>query len=211
MIEFASPSPDAVFAVQELWQAARKPVNLVMLLDVSGSMAGDKLESLRSAAIEFIDQMGDDDRLTLVAFSSELPIVVNDVVVGAPGERSAAKLAVQGLFADGNTRLYDAVGLGAQLIATGQSSQYANVLVVLSDGSDTASSDFRMNDQLITAAAGNDTTVFAIAYGRDAEEDILIRLAECTNGSFFRGDDASIASIYEAMSAAFGGSAGIGR
>ena len=38
---------DAVYAVQDLWQSARKPVNLVMLLDTSGSMRGSKIESMQ--------------------------------------------------------------------------------------------------------------------------------------------------------------------
>jgi hypothetical protein len=60
-------------------------------------------------------------------------------------------------------------------------------------------------------AAANDTTVFTIAYGNDADEDVLSQLAYGANGNFFLGDEASIAAIYEEMSAAFGGSVGIGR
>jgi hypothetical protein len=60
-------------------------------------------------------------------------------------------------------------------------------------------------------AAANDTTIFTIGYGGDANERVLESLALSTNGNFFQGDEASIAAIYEEMSAAFGGSVGIGR
>src|SRR5690606_20171889 len=39
-IVFANPSVDAIFAVRDLWEEARKDVNLVMALDTSGSMRG---------------------------------------------------------------------------------------------------------------------------------------------------------------------------
>ena len=60
-------------------------------------------------------------------------------------------------------------------------------------------------------ATANNATVFTIAYGGDADENTLERLAIQANGNFFVGDEASIAAIYEEMSAAFGGSVGVGR
>ncbi len=60
-------------------------------------------------------------------------------------------------------------------------------------------------------AASNGTTVFAIAYGEDADRDVLTKLAFGANGNFFLGDEASIAAIYDELSAAFGGNVGIGR
>jgi Ca-activated chloride channel family protein len=84
-------------------------------------------------------------------------------------------------------------------------------MVVLTDGQDTASTRFQFDDRLISTATANDTTVFTIAYGNDADDNILSELASRGNGNFYQGDEASIAAIYEEMSAAFGGSLGIGR
>ncbi|MFN2103875.1 MAG: hypothetical protein ACK2UJ_03305, partial [Candidatus Promineifilaceae bacterium] len=67
------------------------------------------------------------------------------------------------------------------------------------------------NDDLISAATAGDTTVFTIAYGDDADDELLSALAARGNGNFYRGDEASIAAIYEEMSAAFGGTLGVGR
>ena len=83
--------------------------------------------------------------------------------------------------------------------------------MVLTDGQDTYSYRYDFNQDLIDLAAGNGTTVFSIAYGNDADVDILSRLALGANGNFFLGDEASIAAIYDEMSAAFGGSVGVGR
>lgn len=208
-IVFDSPSIDTLFAVQELWQSARKDVNLVMLLDVSGSMEGEKMEQMRSAAIQFVEKMGDDDLITIIAFSHELPLVVNQQQVGPAREQIIA--TIDNLEASGDTALYDAIGVGATILEQSSTPDTANALVILTDGQDTYSYRYDFNQDLIDLAAGKGTTVFSIAYGEDADVDILSRLALGANGNFFLGDEASIAAIYDEMSAAFGGSVGVGR
>jgi len=206
---FQSPSVDSIYAIQELWQSARKDVNLVMLLDVSGSMAGNKIENMRDAAVQFVNQMGDDDTITIIAFSDELLLLADHQQVG--GARSKITSAIADLDSGGDTALYDAIGSGAQIIAATTTPDATNAMVVLTDGQDTFSFTYFFGPELIDLAAGNDTTVFTIAYGDDADADILSSLAYGANGNFFLGDEASIVSIYDEMSAAFGGTVGVGR
>ena len=208
-ILFAPASVDTVYAVQDLWQAARKDVNLVMLIDVSGSMRGDKIDGVRRAARQFIEQMGDDDYLSIIAFSTQPELLIQSQRVG--DGRNAMLLAIAGLEATGDTALYDAIGDGATLISETTSPSSSNVMVVLTDGQDTYSYRYTFDQALIDLASGNDTTVFTIAYGGDANENLLESLALRANGNYYLGDEASIGAIYEEMSAAFGGSAGVGR
>jgi Ca-activated chloride channel family protein len=206
---FGSPSVEAVYAVQGLWQAARKDVNLVMLLDTSGSMDGRKIDGARDAAIEFVANMGADDYLTVIAFSNRPEVLIHHERVGEAGPRAIN--ALERLDAFGATTLYDAIGDGATIIANTTHPDTTNAMVVLTDGQDTESSRFVFDDELIQMAAQHGTTVFTIAYGGDADERLLERLALGANGNYYLGDEASIGAIYEEMSAAFGGSAGVGR
>ncbi|NIS81481.1 MAG: solute-binding protein [Anaerolineales bacterium] len=206
---FDAPSVDTVYAAQSLWQSARKDVNLVMLIDVSGSMRGSKLANVQSAAVQFLEQMGEDDYISIIAFSQDPFILIHHELVG--DARGKAIDVIQELNAGGNTPLYDAIGDGAALIDNTTASQVSNAMVVLTDGMDTGSRRYRFNQSLIDLAAANNTTVFTIAYGEDADEIILEELAIRANGNFYLGDEASIAMIYEEMSAAFGGSVGVGR
>lgn len=208
-IVFNPPSVESLFAVQELWQSARKDVNLVMLLDTSGSMRGNKIDGMRVAAIQFVQQMGDDDFISIIAFSDEPVILANHARVGESRQKIENAIAI--LQADGDTTLFDAIGDGASLIAASTSIETTNAMVVLTDGQDTRSYRYNFDQSLIDAATSNDTTVFTIAYGDDADEEILSSLALSANGNFYLGDEASIAAIYEEMSAAFGGSVGVGR
>lgn len=208
-IIFGSPSAETLYAAQELWRSARKDVNLVMLLDISGSMEGSKIENVRQAAGQFIQQMGDDDFLTLVAFT-EQPILLFEHQQVGPARQSIGGV-IQTLEAGGGTALYDAIGAGALLINRSTSSQATNAMVVLTDGLDTNSQYYTFDEQLTTAASAHDTTIFTIAYGNDADEAILTQLADQAKGNFYQGDEANISAIYQELSAAFGGSVGIGR
>lgn len=209
-IRFAPPTAATLLAVQDVWQAARKPINLVMLLDTSGSMRGDKMESMQAAAVSFVEQMGDEDTITLITFASTPTEVVSQAKLGT--SRAAVISAIQRLIAQGNTTLYDAIGEGGRVIGRTTSSSTSNVLIVLSDGEDTASIYYSaVNQELIDLATANNTTIFTIAYGDDAEVALMQDLARRANGNYYAGDTASIALIYEEMSAAFGGSVGIGR
>jgi Ca-activated chloride channel family protein len=195
--------------VQDLWQAARKDVNLVMLLDVSGSMDGNKIRNMRQAAIQFVEQMGDDDFITIIAFSRQPVVLIHHEQVGLA--RESVIRTIETMEAGGDTALYDAIGMGANSIANTASSQTSNAMVVLTDGLDNNSFQYTFDQYLIENATANDTTVFTIAYGDDADRDVLAELASQANGNFYLGTEANIAAIYEEMSAAFGGSVGIGR
>jgi Ca-activated chloride channel family protein len=208
-VVFGAPSVDTLLAVSNLWQSARKNVNLVMLIDVSGSMRGAKIDNVRTAAMQFVQQMGDNDFLTLMTFSDKLSLFIDHKKVSEV--RDNAVNQIKGIQASGNTSLYDAIGTAAGLIKKSTSSQTSNVMVVLTDGQDTSSSKFGMNQSLVDTAAANNTTVFTIAYGDDADQDVMMKLASQGKGNFYAGNAANIASIYQEMSAAFGGSVGIGR
>ncbi len=208
-IRFNPPTVETIYAVQELWQEARKDINLVMLLDTSGSMRGRAIDNMLAAAEQFVQQMGEDDYISIIAFSDRPNLLIQHEQVGP--SRQKVINTVRGLRAAGDTTLFDAIGDGATVIANTQSVDTANALVVLTDGEDTASTRYGFNTALIEAATANDTTVFTIAYGSSADEDVLVTIADEANGNFYQGDEASIAAIYEEMSAAFGGSVGVGR
>lgn len=209
LVVFGESSADSIFAVQELWQSARKPIHLAMILDTSGSMDGDRIDNMKAAAIEFVEQMGDGDFLTLIEFYTTVDIKAQRAQVG--DDRAQLIDLIRNMEAGGDTSLYDAIGRGGEILADQNSADTANALVVLTDGEDTSSRRFDNNATLGQVASANNTTVFTIAYGRGADTGVLEDIAFNANGQFFYGDEASISAIYDELSAAFGGSVGIGR
>jgi Ca-activated chloride channel family protein len=162
-----------------------------------------------AAAEQFVAQMGDDDYISIIAFATEPEIIVNHVLIGETRDKVINE--IQALYANGDTTLFDAIGDGAALLSKTTSVDTANALVVLTDGEDTRSYRYQFDDVLIGDVLDSGATVFTIAYGSNADDATLSALATQANGNFYEGDEASIDAIYEEMSAAFGGSAGVGR
>ena len=206
---FDPPSVETIYAIQELWQSARKPVNLVMLLDTSGSMRGSKIDTMKEAAAQFVEQMGDDDTISIIEFYTQSDLLINQAQVGPNRDFIVRTIGL--MESGGETTLFDAIGDGSAVVAASLSPDFSNAMIILTDGQDTASRRFTFDDNLIATATANDTTVYTVAYGNDADEDLLATLAAKGNGNFYQGDVASIATIYEEMSAAFGGNLGVGR
>ena len=106
-------------------------VNAVMALDVSGSVAGDRLDHLRGASRALIKALKKDDRSALLSFSD---IVELDAALtpDLPGVLAS----LERIHAGGGTALQDAAYAG---LALGESDAGRSLLIVFSDGFDTAS------------------------------------------------------------------------
>jgi Ca-activated chloride channel family protein len=201
---------DVIFAIQDLWQSQRRNVNLIMVLDTSGSMEGRKIAQVKQSAIEFVNRLGDDDRLTVIAFNNRPDVLLPAQLAG--GHRDQMIAAIDGLQAGGNTSLFDTIAFASELMARTGHSEDVNALVVLTDGLDTASQQYTSPDQAFAAVVRQSgASVYSVAYGKDADLKTMRNIALTTNGVFYQGDVSTIGDIYGEMSAAFGGSLGIGR
>ena len=110
-------------------------LNLAVVIDVSGSMAGRKLEAARKAAADLAEGLGPIDRMTLVAFSSEAELLLDACPMDDVG-RAAAQSAVSRLAIRGNTNLSSGWLLGAEHLAIAMETapNAAHRLLLLSDG-----------------------------------------------------------------------------
>ncbi len=129
-------------------------IDVVVVLDTSGSMRGEALEAARSAASSFIQQLPPETRVGVVSFGATAQV---DSQVGL--DRDAALAAVGSLSASGETAMWDGLTVAGDLIADlGSERSY---VVVLSDGEDTVSSATQTDaaDRLVDAGAG----LYAIA------------------------------------------------
>jgi Ca-activated chloride channel family protein len=207
---FAFTDADVIFAIQDLWQNQRRNVNLVMVLDTSGSMDGQKIDQVKQSAIEFVKRLGDNDRLTVIAFNERPNILLPAQKAG--GHREQMIAAIESLQAGGNTALFDTIAFASELMAQTGHSDEVNALVVLTDGQDTASQQYSSADQAFGAVVQQSGgSVYSVAYGKDADLKTMRSIALATNGIFYQGDVSTIGDIYAEMSAAFGGSLGVGR
>jgi VWFA-related protein len=160
---------------------SQEPIATALVIDTSGSMADEnKLDHAREAASAFIDSMGGKDRVTIVAFSSQVSVIQDYAT-----DRTALKAALGTLSAKGDTMLYDAVAQTARREAA--QAERRKALILLTDGEDTKSS--ASLDSSIAAAVTAGSPIFAIGLGSDVKTEVLDRLASATGGQAIYLDD----------------------
>ena len=193
-----APSADALAAVEGSWKEVRKRARVLMVLDVSGSMSGEKLDLMRRGAAAGLDLFLDDDELALWSFGTDRSEVAAMGRVGP--RRSELSRNILGLLAGGGTRLYDTTREAVRVVASSVEPQRISAVVVLTDGVNTnGSTDLEgLLRDLRAATAETRVRAFTIAYGKDADRSILQRIAEATRGaSYDASDPASIETVFE--------------
>jgi tight adherence protein C len=175
-----------------LGQSRTVPLSVVLAIDVSGSMTGEKLAQAKAAAVTFIDSLGPTDRATLLAFNSRVL-----EVVPATGDHAALQQGINALQAEGNTAAYDALYKAAQVLTKAPAGT-RRVAILLTDGADTSSTYSPRVASDVARQAG--ALVYTIGLGPDANDGILTSLAE-PGGKYYKAPSGSdLAGIYNAIS-----------
>ena len=202
-----SPSADVAAAVKDVFHQTKKKATIVLLLDTSGSMDGEKIKNAIASSVNFVKRLDVNDQVFAIGFGGS---TVYDLGGGRAGDISETLArTLDGLYASGGTPLHDAICQAVEKVGQLQAEDIAKSdrrlygIVLLSDGQDTASQNTQnqMFNCLPSGESVEGVKVFTIAYGTDADKDLMLRIANRTNGKTFTGDPASIESIYNAISA----------
>ena len=217
----APPSPAVIEGTQQTWRQVKKAADVVVVLDISGSMwaeeapgQGTKIEKARVALGNFVDMLSDVDRLQVIVFNNELTTLTPLSPLGE--KRTAIKDAIMGIQPDGPTRLND-VTLQAyeDLKAEGDPNRIRAVVILsdgrderlLADGSVEQASTNDLPDVLEAIQVGQEggraIKFFTIAYGADADAGTLEQIAQTTGGKRFDASTETIRQVYELIALFF--------
>lgn len=151
------------------------PIDLVMALDMSISVTGERLEHLRKASRVAVQALAREDRAALITFSQRawLRVPLN-------GDRHAIDAALNRAVSPGGTSMIDATYAA---LAHADSGRGRALAIVLSDGVDTAS---WLTAELVSEAAKRmDAVLFGVStHARD--RTVLEGLAAATGGDVIR-------------------------
>lgn len=169
--------------------ARRRPVDLALVMDVSGSMAAEgKLGEAQRAATELLDRLGPDDRVALVTFSDDTSVVAP---LGSAHERIRA--AVAGLYPDGATFLSG--GLDAGLAALPGRPDRVERVLLMTDGQ--ANRGVTSPDALARSVRRATASVSTIGLGAAYNEELLATLADAGRGAYHYAEAGSdLAGLY---------------
>ena len=169
------------------------PLHIGLLLDTSGSMAGD-LKDARTAAVKFVNTLDHAADVTLVDFDTEVR-----VARFAPESYPRLVERIRARKADGWTALYDAIGV---YLNGAQEQDGQKVLVLYTDGGDTRSSI--TFSEMLDLCKASDVTVYAIGYmehqgsGRMQQRSELERVTSLTGGlAYFPGAAKDLDGVFD--------------
>jgi Ca-activated chloride channel family protein len=154
----------------------RIPLNLSIVLDRSGSMAGGKLAAARDAAAMLVQRLHPDDTVSVVAYDDD----VTTVAEPATGARqSGLSKQIQSIETGGSTNLSGGWLRARELVARGKREGGVNRVVLLTDG--LANVGITKPDQLLglcRTACGAGITTTTIGFGADYDEKLLRGMAD---------------------------------
>jgi len=169
---FLSPPPAGANAV-----AAR---DVTFVVDISGSMSGDKMEQARSALRQALAALGARDRFRLIAFSSGVRHFRDGFTAATPTALASARAFVDGLNATGGTNLQGAVDAALDERAD---AERMSLVFLLTDGIPSVGES--APDKIAASAAGRigRHRIFTFGVGHDVNTYLLDRLAVEGRGS----------------------------
>lgn len=151
------------------------PLNVVLALDMSASVVGDRLAHLRAASLGLLDGLTREDRAAVVTFNHRV-LVGSDLTA----DRDRVRRAIERPDPMGNTSLVDATFTALLL---GDSNIGRALVIVFSDGVDTTS--WLAPDSVVDAAQRGDVVVYGVSAGDPTQAAFLRQIAEQTGGRLF--------------------------
>lgn len=162
----------------------RAPVNLALVIDRSGSMEGAKIAKAREAALELVRRLAPDDVVSLIAYDSNVQVLVSAQRVG---DGRALERAISGIEAGGSTALYGGVTRGADEVRRylGELKHVPRV-ILLSDGqANVGPSSPEELGRLGASLMKEGIPVTTIGLGLGFNEDLMTRLAQRSDGNTY--------------------------
>ena len=171
---------------------------LLLILDTSGSMAGDeKLSNAKLALASCLDRLGSTDQLNMAEFDAGFTLF-SPQPVQAQQSLAAAHQWLESQQAEGATQLMPAL---EAVLEQPMSPEHHRMIVVLTDGK---IADEKQALEMLTEKLG-DGRLFVVGIGKDVQQDTILRLSEYGRGTSVFVDDpeeleAAVSGLFDSIS-----------
>ena len=174
--------------------AERTPVEMLYMIDISGSMEGTFIQQARGALLEALDRLRPNDRFGILAFSSGYQEFSPEPLKATAENLDSARRYVKHLEAGGGTEMLPAL---EHLMKKPQAPGYLRHIILLTDG------DLGNEEQIFSALGSNlgDARLYTIAIGSAPNLFLATKMAQFGRGTFTHISDNN--EIQEQMSKLF--------
>ncbi len=153
-------------------------LNLCLVLDISGSMAGKPLETVKQAAIAIIKELHPGDHISLVVFNHQATTIIKNQLVQNISE---IEEKIDNLVADGGTALDEGMKLGIKEVARGRRNTVSQIFL-LTDGENEHGNNQRCL-KLAKLASESSVTINTLGFGENWNQDVLETIADSAKGT----------------------------
>lgn len=176
----------------------KSAIDLICVLDSSGSMSGDKIYSLKDAMSFIIGSLGDDDSLAIVNFNDQAHIL-HSFLKMTEANKYSSRHHMDQLQAGGGTNILHGMQVGFSLSEQQQRSRN-KAFFLLTDGQDT--NNLPAKKALAKQIKDCGSSLFVFGFGRDHDSAQMSEIANAAEGSF------TYVETDDAVVDAFGGAIG---
>ena len=198
------PSADVVAVVQNVWAITKRKTNVILVVDTSGSMKGEKLANAQVALRTFLTQIpSDQEKVGLVEFNTSVANIIELDTLAR--NRTTLTRVIDGLQANGNTALLDGVRTAYRRLQREGDASRINAIVAMTDGRENASQVTlqALASEIRQGNARLPVIIFCVAYGSDADLKTMQTLAEAGGGQVRAGTPETIRDLYKLLSSYF--------
>lgn len=161
-------------------RGSMQPRDVSVVVDVSGSMSGTKLEQAKAALVQLLGSLRAQDRFRLLSFSNGVSVYREDWVRATPAALRSAREWVEALHADGGTNIAGAL---AEAFRVPSAAERLPIVVFLTDGLPSVGERDPERIAAQAEASRERARVFAFGVGHDVNTYLLDRLSAACRGT----------------------------
>ena len=171
----------------------RTALDLILIIDISGSMTGEKIKLVKKTLIFIIDQLSSIDRLGLVTFNQSVN-VLSKMKFMTNQNKILYKNLVNNIYARGLTNIVDGLKNGLEMLIDRENDferESINAIFFLSDGQDTVGNtliglqEVLLEQNEILKNKEVDYIIHSFGFGAGHDEDWLTKISNFKNGNFY--------------------------
>lgn len=175
----------AADSIRDDGQRAQRHVDMVIVLDRSGSMEGQKIEDARSSILDLLAKLTPKDRFSLVTYSDDVRRHTG-LVPATPENIRRLSTVVRSIRAGGSTNL----GAGLQegidvLMATARQGNNGKVILISDGLANQGVTDQRSLGNMSSQALRGEFAVSTVGVGEDFNEELMTHVADRGAGRYY--------------------------
>ena len=171
-------------ATPDAGTAHRRPMNLSIVLDRSGSMADEgKMENAKKSLYSLIDQLNEEDIVSIVIFDDVINVLCES---RRAGNKNELKRMVSGIYPRGSTNLGGGMVEGFRQAECNARKDYVNRVILISDGlANQGIIDPHELAQIARRHRAKSISLTTIGVGLDYNENLMVNLSENGGGNYY--------------------------